>query len=52
MQEGLGPPDCMMAQEVILKDPVKEAKIHLEKELEEIKLGPELGSQKLVLISS
>ena len=41
MQEGLGPPDCMMAQEVILKDPVKEAKIHPEKELEEIKLGPE-----------
>ena len=42
----------MMAQEEILEDPVKEAKIHPEKELEEIKLGPELGSQKLVLISS
>ena len=52
MQEGPGPPDCMMTQEEILKDPVKEAKIQLEKELEEIKLGPELGFQKPVLISS
>jgi len=52
MQEGPGSPDCMMAQEEILKDPVKEAKIPPEKELKEIKLGPELGSQKPVLISS
>ena len=41
-----------MTQEEILKDPVKEAKIQLEKELEEIKLGPELRFQKPVLISS
>ena len=41
-----------MTQEEILKDPVKEAKIQLKKELEEIKLGPELGFQKPVLISS
>ena len=40
-----------MTQEEILKDPVKEAKIQLKKELEEIKLGPELGFQKHVLIS-
>ena len=52
MQEGPGSPDCMMAQEEILKDPIKEAKIPPEKELEEIKLGPKLESQKPVLISS
>ena len=44
MQEGPGSPDSMMAQEEILKDPIKEAKILPEKELEEIKLGRELGS--------
>ena len=52
MQDDPGPSDCMMAQEEILKDPVKEAKIQPEKELEEIKLGPEQGSQKPILISS
>ena len=51
MQEGPGPPDSMMAQEEILKDPVKEAQIQPEEELEEINLGAELGSQKPVFIS-
>ena len=52
MQEGLEPPDCMMAQEEILEDPVKEAQIHPEEELGEINLGTKLGSQKPVFISS
>ena len=52
MQEGLGPLDCMMAQEEILEDLVKEAQIQPEEELEEINLGANLGSQKPVLISS
>ena len=42
----------MMAQEEILKDPVKEAQIQLEEELGEVKLGVELGSQKPVFIRS
>ena len=41
----------MMAQEEILKDPVKEAQIQPEEELEEINLGAELGSQKPVFIN-
>ena len=40
-----------MAQEEILKDPVKEAQIQPEEELEEINLGAELGSQKPVFIN-
>ena len=52
MQKGLGPLDCMMAQEEILEDPIKEAQIQLEEELGEINLGAELGSQKPVFISS
>ena len=52
MQEGLGPPDCMMAQKEILGEPVKEAQIQLEEELKEINLGAKLGSQKTVFISS
>ena len=42
----------MMAQEEILEEPVKEAQIQHEEELREINLGAELGSQKLVFISS
>ena len=52
MQEGPRPPDCMMAQEEILEDPVKEAQIQLEEDLGQINLGAELGSQKFVFISS
>ena len=52
MQEGPEPPDCMMAQEEILEDPVKEAQIQPEEELGEINLGTKLGSQKPVFISS
>ena len=52
MQEGLGPLDCMMAQDEILKDPVKEAQIQPNEELRKINLGAELGSQKPVFISS
>ena len=52
MQEGLGPLDCMMAQEEILEDLVKEAQIQPEEEFREINLGAELGSQKPVFISN
>ena len=52
MQEGPGPSDYMVAQEEILEDPVKEAQIQPKEELREINLGAELGSQKLVFISS
>ena len=52
MQEGPGPPDCMMAQEEISEDPDREAHIQPEEELEEVKLGANLGSQKLVFISN
>ena len=52
MQKGPELPDCMMAQEEILEEPVKEAQIQPEEELREINLGVELGSQKLVFISS
>ena len=44
MHEGLGPPSCMMAQEEIPEELVKEAQIQLEEELREIKFGAELGS--------
>ena len=44
MQEGPRPPDCMMAQEEILGEPVKEAQIQPEEELREINLGAKLGS--------
>ena len=52
MQEGLRPPDCVMAQEEILKDLDKEAQIQPKEELEEVNLGASLGSPKLVFISS
>ena len=52
MQEGPGPPDCMMAQEEIPEDPVKEAQIHLKEELRKINLGAELGSQNPVFVNS
>jgi len=52
MQEGPGPLDCMMAQEEVLEESVKEAQIQPEEELREINLGAELGSQKPVFISS
>ena len=54
VQEDLGSPDCMMAQEEILEDPEKEAQIQPKEELEEVAqaLGASLGSSKLVFISS
>ena len=52
MQEGPGPPDCIVAQEEIPEDLVKEAQIQPEEELREINLGAELGSQKPVFICS
>ena len=52
MQEGLGPPDCMMAQEEILEDPEKEAQIQLEEEIKEENLRVDLGPPKLVFINS
>ena len=51
MQEGPGPPDCMMAQEEISEDPDREAQIQPKEELKEVKLGANLGSPKLVFIS-
>ena len=50
--EGPGPPDCMVAQEEVLEELVKEAQIQLEEELREINLGAELGSPKPIFISS
>ena len=50
MQEGPGPPDCIMAQEDM--DSVKEAQIQPEEELEEINLGAGLRSQRPTFISS
>ena len=44
MQKGPGPPSCMMAQEEILEEPVKEAQIQPEEESKEIDLGTEPGS--------
>ena len=42
----------MVAQKEVLEEPAKETQIQLEEELKEINLGVELGSQKLVFISS
>ena len=52
MRKGPGPPSCMMAQEEIPEEPVKEAQIQPEEELKEIDLGTEPGSRKPVFISS
>ena len=52
MQEGPGPPECMMAQEEVQEEPVKETQIQPEEELQEVNLGVELGSQKPVFISN
>ena len=52
MQEGPGPPECMVAQEEVLDEPTKETQIQPEEELKEVNLGAELGSQKPVFISS
>ena len=52
MQEGPGPPECMVAQEEVPEEPAKETQIQPEEELEEVNLGAELGSQKPVFISS
>ena len=52
MQKGPRPPSCMMAQEEIPEEPVKEAQIQPEEELKEIDLGIEPGSRKPVFISS
>ena len=51
-QKGPGPPSCMMAQEEIPEEPVKETQIQPKEELKEINLGTELESQKPVFISS
>ena len=52
MQKGPGPPSCMMAQEEIPEEPVKEAQIQPEEELKKIDLGTEPRSRKPVFISS
>ena len=52
MQEGPGPPKCMVAQEEVPEEQAKETQIQPEEELKEINLGAELGSQKPVFISS
>ena len=52
MQEGPKPPECMVAQEEVPEEPAKETQIQHVEELKEINLGAELGSQKLVFISS
>ena len=52
MQEGPGPPECMVAQEEVPEELAKDTQIQLEEELKEIDLGAELGSQKPVFISS
>ena len=51
MQEGPGPPDCMMTQEEVLEDPDKEVQIQPEEELEEVNLGTGMGSPKPAFIS-
>ena len=50
MQEGLGPPECMV--EEVPEELVKEMQIQPKEELKEINLGTELGSQKPVFICS
>ena len=52
MQKVPGLLSCMMAQEKILEEPVKEAQIQPEEELKEIDLGTEPESRKPVFISS
>ena len=52
MQEGPRPPECIMAQEEVPGELVKEAQIQPEEELREINLAAKLGSQKPVFISS
>ena len=47
MQEGPRPPGCMMAQEEILEEPVREAQIQPEEELKETDLGTELDPENL-----
>ena len=44
MQEGPGPPKCMVAQKEVLEEPIKETQIQPKEELKEINLGAELGS--------
>ena len=51
-QEGPRPLDCIMAQEEIPGEPVKEAQIQPEEELREINLGAKLESHKPIFISS
>ena len=52
MQEGPGPPECMVAQEEVIEEPVKKTQIQPKEELKEINLGAKLRSQKPVFISS
>ena len=44
MQEGPGPPECMVAQEEVIEEPVKKTQIQPKEELKEINLGAELRS--------
>ena len=46
MQEGPGPPECMVAQEEVPRELAKETQIQPEEELKEINLGAKLRSQK------
>ena len=44
MQEGLEPPECMVAREEVPEESAKETQIQPEEELREINLGAEMGS--------
>ena len=44
MQEGPGPPECVVAQEEVLEEPAKEIQIQPEEELKKIDLVAKLGS--------
>ena len=44
MQEGPGPPECMVAQEEVLEELAKEIQIQPEEELKKIDLVAKLGS--------
>ena len=46
MQEGPGPPECMVSQEEVPRELAKETQIQPEEELKEINLGAKLRSQK------
>ena len=46
MQEDLGPPDCIMAQEETLEDLEKEGQIWPKEKLEEVNLGANQGPSK------